>query len=133
MQELITLLMTISGAMINARYDANEIKGHRYILKHGSRAIIRGIAIVAIAYFVIPIYSWPQFLLAIAVLAFTFWLIFDIAINVNLGKYWLRIGKTSTLDKLLQHLGEYNAFALKLGLWIASMIAYLMHYDTLFY
>lgn len=133
MEELITLIITGSGAILNARYDSKEIKGERYILNHNSRAVIRFAAILAMIYFIIPTYSWVQVFLALLVLGSFFWIVFDISINLYLGKYYLRIGKTSVVDKLMQNLGEYYAFALKLSVFIGSCILYLMHYDTLFY
>lgn len=133
MRELLTLSITTAGALFNAWYDARLIKAEKYIYSHFLRMAIRGLCIVAMVAFIIPTYSIFQELLAMAILAVWFWIVFDLSINHFLNKYPLRIGKTSKLDKLLQHLGEYYAFAVKIALLIALSIAYLIHYDTLFY
>ncbi len=61
--------------------------------------------------------------LAALVLCAVYWLLFDYCLNIGKGFYWLRIGQTATIDRLLQLLSPAGAFALKLSVLAGTFLA----------
>lgn len=129
MIEIIITIIVIVGSIANARYDADLIKDGKHI-KHGIRALIRFILIVGLSYLIYP-ETWLQWGLMVAVCCAWFWIVFDAALNVMLGRDVFSIGSTAFTDRMLSKLGNYYAMFLKLALLLMFMFFYILHYDNL--
>lgn len=110
--------------------DRDEIRNGVWI-NYKERYFIRGSII-----FLISVIASKGILLSIPFLflsyALCFWIVFDISINLYLGRRPLQRGKTSDLDKFLgEFKTEEKAFIFKLGIFVLSLIQ-LIFFDKLY-
>lgn len=127
---ILTNVLTVMFAWIYSEFDSNQILGEKYIYREGHkrRAILRFFVVCFYSLLVFPS-TFTEYFLVILINCSLFWITFDIFMNCNLNKHFLRLGKTSWTDRFLTKVSfgvPSLAFAFKIIIFLSLLMLYLI-------
>jgi len=124
---ILTYLLFLIPVATEVYLDFRHIAIRKQVVQHKQETAVRLIIMFGLAILdahLSGVHWWQSLMLEIAL----FWLLFDYALNIALGRVWFTLGSTSWLD---QRLNQWPGFVvLFLKLWVlACAIGVYYHLD----